>query len=164
MGLLDLLSHCQLETVFWDVSPYSLIKIDRRFGGVYCLHHQGVEFLQTVQRNIPADIFILSALRSSYLTDCQLAKKGFAPCSYLLQILTCIRGLFKFRILQTPPDRLARVVLTLNSLCATTSGNSRSHYLLVTRLSHHCIPESDSLATEVTASEPNINHLKPKLV
>jgi hypothetical protein len=28
-------------TVFWDVVPYSLIEIYRRFRGAYCLHHQG---------------------------------------------------------------------------------------------------------------------------
>jgi hypothetical protein len=27
--------------VFWDAAPCSLIHIDRRFGGTYCLHHQG---------------------------------------------------------------------------------------------------------------------------
>jgi hypothetical protein len=25
---------------FWDTVPYSLIKEDRCFGGVYCLHYQ----------------------------------------------------------------------------------------------------------------------------
>jgi hypothetical protein len=28
-------------TVFWDVAPCSLVEIDRRFTGAYCLHHQG---------------------------------------------------------------------------------------------------------------------------
>jgi hypothetical protein len=27
--------------VFWDVAPCSLLDIDRRFRGAYCLHHQG---------------------------------------------------------------------------------------------------------------------------
>jgi hypothetical protein len=27
--------------VFWDIAPYSLVEVDRRFRGVYCLHHQG---------------------------------------------------------------------------------------------------------------------------
>jgi hypothetical protein len=30
-------------TVFWDVAQCSLVKTDRRFLGVYCLHHQGDE-------------------------------------------------------------------------------------------------------------------------
>jgi hypothetical protein len=29
--------------VLWDVVPCSLIVVDRRFRGVYCLHHQGDE-------------------------------------------------------------------------------------------------------------------------
>jgi hypothetical protein len=27
-------------TVFWDVAPYSLVLVYRRFRGAYCLHHQ----------------------------------------------------------------------------------------------------------------------------
>jgi hypothetical protein len=27
--------------VFWDVAPYSLVEIDRRFRGTYCPHHKG---------------------------------------------------------------------------------------------------------------------------
>jgi hypothetical protein len=27
--------------VFWDVAPRSIIGVDRRFRGVYCLHQQG---------------------------------------------------------------------------------------------------------------------------
>jgi hypothetical protein len=28
-------------TAFWDIVPCSLIEVDRRFRGSYCLHHQG---------------------------------------------------------------------------------------------------------------------------
>jgi hypothetical protein len=28
-------------TVFWDAAPCSLVEIDRRFRGTYCLHHRG---------------------------------------------------------------------------------------------------------------------------
>jgi hypothetical protein len=28
-------------TFFWDDAPPSLLEIYRRFGGTYCLHHQG---------------------------------------------------------------------------------------------------------------------------
>jgi hypothetical protein len=28
-------------TVFWDVAPCSLVEVDRRFRGAYCLHIQG---------------------------------------------------------------------------------------------------------------------------
>jgi hypothetical protein len=30
--------------VVWDVAPCSHVEVDRRFAGVYCLHHQGDEF------------------------------------------------------------------------------------------------------------------------
>jgi hypothetical protein len=35
-------------TVFEDVAPYSLVEIDRRFGGTYYLHHQGDEHVWNV--------------------------------------------------------------------------------------------------------------------
>jgi hypothetical protein len=28
-------------TSFWDTAPCSLVDVDRRFRGAYCLHHQG---------------------------------------------------------------------------------------------------------------------------
>jgi hypothetical protein len=28
---------------FWDVAPCSLVGVERRFRGAYCLHHQGDE-------------------------------------------------------------------------------------------------------------------------
>jgi hypothetical protein len=59
-------------TVFWDVTPCSLVQVYRRFRGICCLHHQGVllialmmeaagtsetsvNFYQTTRRNIPED-------------------------------------------------------------------------------------------------------------
>jgi hypothetical protein len=27
--------------VFWDFAPCSMVEIDQRFRGAYCLHHQG---------------------------------------------------------------------------------------------------------------------------
>jgi hypothetical protein len=30
-------------TVFWDVAPCTVVGIDRRFTGAYCLHQQGDE-------------------------------------------------------------------------------------------------------------------------
>jgi hypothetical protein len=32
-------------TVFWDVAPCSVIEVYRRFGGAYCFHYQGDEWL-----------------------------------------------------------------------------------------------------------------------
>jgi hypothetical protein len=34
-------------TVVWDVAPCSLVDIDLRFRGAYCLHHQGNESFTT---------------------------------------------------------------------------------------------------------------------
>jgi hypothetical protein len=31
----------KMATVFRDVSPRGLVEADRRFGGAYCLNHQG---------------------------------------------------------------------------------------------------------------------------
>jgi hypothetical protein len=30
-------------SAFWDVASYSLVGVDRRFIGAYCVHHQGDE-------------------------------------------------------------------------------------------------------------------------
>jgi hypothetical protein len=38
-------------TVFWDVAPCSLVQIDRRFRGAYCLLHQGDKLSETGYRN-----------------------------------------------------------------------------------------------------------------
>jgi hypothetical protein len=29
------------STIFWDITPCSLLRVNRRFGGTYCLHLQG---------------------------------------------------------------------------------------------------------------------------
>jgi hypothetical protein len=33
--------ECKKMNVFYHTAPYSLLEIDRRFGCVYSLHHQG---------------------------------------------------------------------------------------------------------------------------
>jgi hypothetical protein len=30
-------------TAYWNIAPCSLVEVDRRFRGAYCLHHQGDE-------------------------------------------------------------------------------------------------------------------------
>jgi peptidoglycan/LPS O-acetylase OafA/YrhL len=47
--------------VFWKVALRSLVKIDRRFGDAYCLHHQGATSRKTA-------VFILVAVRTWTLT------------------------------------------------------------------------------------------------
>jgi hypothetical protein len=49
-------------SVFWDVAPYSLVEVYRRFRGACCFHQQtgstsktSVNFYQTTRRNIPED-------------------------------------------------------------------------------------------------------------
>jgi hypothetical protein len=58
-------------TFFWDVVAWTLVKTDRRFKGVYCLHYQGeivkamstsetsVNICETTRRNIPEDGHVL---------------------------------------------------------------------------------------------------------
>jgi hypothetical protein len=29
------------QTALWDIAPCSLVEVDRRFKGAYCLHYQG---------------------------------------------------------------------------------------------------------------------------
>jgi hypothetical protein len=41
-------------TVFWDDAPFSLVEINRRFRGAYCLHHLDDQEI----------IFILAAART----------------------------------------------------------------------------------------------------
>jgi hypothetical protein len=49
-------------TVFWDIAPYILIEIDRRFRGAFCLmmeavntSEKSVNFYETTRRTIPED-------------------------------------------------------------------------------------------------------------
>jgi hypothetical protein len=72
-------------TIFWDVAPYSLVEIYRRFRGAYCIHDQCivisliieaastcetlVNFYHATQRDMPkTDTFIPVAVRTSNQT------------------------------------------------------------------------------------------------
>jgi hypothetical protein len=46
--------HIMKMAVLWDVSPCSLVDIDRCFRGAYCLHHQG-DIYQITRCNIRED-------------------------------------------------------------------------------------------------------------
>jgi hypothetical protein len=51
---------------FWDVVSCSLVRVDRRFRGAYCLHHQGassVYYKETTQRYIPEGSNVLVSHR-----------------------------------------------------------------------------------------------------
>jgi hypothetical protein len=39
-------------TALWDIVPYSLVEVDRRFRDVYCLHHQGDEYAACGNENL----------------------------------------------------------------------------------------------------------------
>jgi hypothetical protein len=41
------------STIFWDVTPSSSLKVNRRFGGTYRLHLQGLRILLLPQRYSP---------------------------------------------------------------------------------------------------------------
>jgi hypothetical protein len=75
-------------TAFWDTTPYSVVDVDRRFRGAYCLHHQGdvsitalmmetvrisetsVYFQESTRHYIQkAVMFILAAVRFRNLTN-----------------------------------------------------------------------------------------------
>jgi hypothetical protein len=36
-------------TAFWDIAPCSMVEVDRRFRGSYCLHHQGALAMEAVR-------------------------------------------------------------------------------------------------------------------
>jgi hypothetical protein len=61
----------RLHLVIWDVSSRSIVEIDRRCRGAYCLYHRPddggskhfetpVNFYETTRRNIPEDSNLLS--------------------------------------------------------------------------------------------------------
>jgi hypothetical protein len=54
--------------VFWEVALYSLVDIDRRFRGAYCLFHQDYESLRVMElqgaTSQKTAIFILVAVRT----------------------------------------------------------------------------------------------------
>jgi hypothetical protein len=60
------MKNCQISernlplkmTVFWDVAPCSMVEIDRRFGGAYCLHLYALMKLTDVSEVLTASIII----------------------------------------------------------------------------------------------------------
>jgi hypothetical protein len=49
-------------TVFWYIAPCSLVEIDRRFRGAYCLHNQGSA---PTRRNIPEGCHVHTRCREN---------------------------------------------------------------------------------------------------
>jgi hypothetical protein len=60
--------------VFWNVVPYSLVEVCRRFRGICCLHHQGrpddgsckyLSYCVVILSNFPYFVTYLHTLESS---------------------------------------------------------------------------------------------------
>jgi hypothetical protein len=92
---------------FWDIAPCSLVVVDRRFRGSYCLHHQGDEFIvlimeavhisetsisynETTRRNIPE----VSNLHTRFRENLKCHKQGSGTKLLLLEGLELV-GLFR---------------------------------------------------------------------
>jgi hypothetical protein len=45
-------------TAFWDIAPCSLVEVDRRFTGTYCLHHHALMMIiEDVRERGPEQTF-----------------------------------------------------------------------------------------------------------
>jgi hypothetical protein len=118
-------------TVFWEVAPWSLGKVYRRFRGAYCRRHRGhlliarmieaarasvtsVYIYQTTRRNIPEDIFLILALRTlnftsskhilaNYLSNIHVMRFIFLTCPCVfLRCSVDILSLYFFLHMQAP--------------------------------------------------------------
>jgi hypothetical protein len=62
-----LLQRAKID-VMWDIAPYCLLEIDRRFGDTYCFHHRTMismmifNFCQTKRCNISEDCYLQTLL------------------------------------------------------------------------------------------------------
>jgi hypothetical protein len=45
-------NQCRWIRAFWDIAPYSLVEVNRRFRGLYCLHHQGDYFIRLLMEAV----------------------------------------------------------------------------------------------------------------
>lgn len=52
---------------FWDTAPCSLLEVYRRFGGEYCLHHQG-------------DPMIMVAVRTRETSVNEITRRNILKC------------------------------------------------------------------------------------
>jgi hypothetical protein len=59
-------------TVFWDTAPCSLVEVERRFRGAYCLHHQGDLIALEAERVLDTSVNFYEIKRRSILKDCRL--------------------------------------------------------------------------------------------
>jgi hypothetical protein len=59
-------------TVFWDVAPCSFVGVDRRFSGVYYLHHQGHDSIMEAVCTSEMSVHFNVATRRYIPEDCKL--------------------------------------------------------------------------------------------
>jgi hypothetical protein len=52
--------------VVWDVAPCSLVGVDRRFGGAYCLHHQDDDLVMAIRTS---ETSVYSETTRRYISD-----------------------------------------------------------------------------------------------
>jgi hypothetical protein len=53
--------------ILWDVAPHSLVEICQRFGGAYCMHHQGdVRFHTGRRENLKSHELQLFNIKAVY--------------------------------------------------------------------------------------------------
>jgi hypothetical protein len=59
------------NSIFWDITPHSPVKVDRRFGGTYCLRLQGrrVSEARNQHKDLFAVCFILVSCLAYSLLD-----------------------------------------------------------------------------------------------
>jgi hypothetical protein len=51
---------------FWDVAPCSLVEVDQRFRGAYCIHHQEGHFENKLNRACVPKIIFLNLNNSTF--------------------------------------------------------------------------------------------------
>jgi hypothetical protein len=65
-------------SIFWDITPCSLVKVNRHFGGTYCLHLQGRRISQT--KNQHQICFAFCLLQANFLLGYSSSLKMKAIC------------------------------------------------------------------------------------
>jgi hypothetical protein len=110
-----LLANTLIKTIiFWDVSPFSLVEVYRRFRVACCLHHQGdeaantsetsVNLYETTRHNIPEDSH-LHTLRGEKLKSHSNKGIEMLLLKYLRIVVRLLRG---FNNIEFPRDLTSR--------------------------------------------------------
>jgi hypothetical protein len=73
-------------TVFWVAAPCSLVEIDRRFRGAYCLYHQGDEWLSSSSKRIKF-ITVFTKLHPKWLVSQFSPLHTFTPYFSIVHLI-----------------------------------------------------------------------------